>query len=263
MKMNYKISVFLVMIVLFLIMPSGTTNSQVNIVGSTSVQPICEELVSEYKKTHGDVDINVQGGGSNLGIKCTSNCLADIGMSSKQVNESDLIEYEIGVEGIAIVVNPANPINDLSTAQIRNIFSGNISDWNEISNHSGKINVIVREDGSGTLDAFKHSIMNFSEIREDAIIQNSAGAVKQIVADDENAIGFVSLPHLDDSLKDVSIDNVEISQESVLNGSYNLQRPFILLTNKTPDDETLSFINWILSNESSQIFEKEKLIKID
>lgn len=261
--MNYKISIFLVIIGLFLIMPSGTTSSQVNIVGSTSVQPICEELVEEYKKTHSDVDINVQGGGSNLGIKCTNNCLADIGMSSKDVNESELIEYEIGVEGIAIVVNPANPTDDLSTSQIRNIFSGNVTDWNEISNHSGKINVIVREDGSGTLDSFKCSIMNSSEIREDAIIQNSAGAVKQIVAEDENAVGFVSLAHLDDSLKDISVDNVEISQESVLDGSYNIQRPFVLLTNKTPDDETLSFINWTLSNESCKIFEKEKLIKID
>lgn len=263
MKMNYKISIFLLIMGLFLLIPSGTTNSQLNIVGSTSVQPICEELVDEYKKTHNDVDINVQGGGSNLGIKCTNNCLADIGMSSKEVNESNLIEYEIGVEGIAIVVNPANPIDDLSTAQIRNVFSGNVSDWSEISNHSGKINVIVREEGSGTLDSFKYSIMNFTEIREDAIIQNSAGAIKQIVADDKNAIGFVSLTHLDGSLKDIGIDNVKISRESVLNKSYSLQRPFVLLTDKTPDEETLSFINWTLSNESSQIFEKEKVIKID
>ena len=248
---------------LFLIMPSGTTSCQLNIVGSTSVQPVCEELVNEYKKTHDDVDINVQGGGSNLGIKCTDNCLADIGMSSKEVNESNLNEYKIGVEGIAVVVNPSNPINDLSTSQVRDIFSGNIADWNEISNYSGKINVIVREEGSGTLDTFKCSIMNRCEIKEDAVVQNSAGAVKQIVAEDKNAIGFVSLAHLDDNLKDIGIDNVRISQNAILNGSYKLQRPFVLLTDKNPDNETSRFINWTLSSESSKIFEKENLIKID
>ena len=262
MRINYRVFIFIMMIGLFLVTPLENSNG-INIVGSTSVQPICEELADEYKKTHGGVDINVQGGGSGLGIKCANNCLADIGMSSKEVSEEDLNEYQIGIEGIAVVVHPDNPISDLSTNQIKNIFSGNISDWNEISGYSGKINVIVREEGSGTLDAFKDSIMNSSDIKEDAIVQNSAGAVKQSIVQDKNAIGFVSLTHLDDDLKDVSIDNVKIANTSILDGSYKLQRPFLLLTNKTPDNSTLDFISWTLSNESSEIFEKEKIIKID
>lgn len=262
MRIGYKIFIFLMMIGLFLANPLESSNS-ITIVGSTSVQPICEELANEYKKTHNDIDINVQGGGTGLGIKCADNCIADIGMSSKEVSEDNLNEYRIGVEGIAIVVNPDNPINDLSTNQIKNIFSGNISDWREISNYSGKINVIVREEGSGTLDAFKGSIMNTSEIKDDAIVQNSAGAVKQSVIQDKNAIGFVSLTHLDDNLKDIGIDNVKVSSKSILDGSYKLQRPFLLLTDKTPDNSTLEFIDWTLSNESSEIFQKEKIIKID
>ena len=247
---------------LFLANPLEGTDS-ITIVGSTSVQPICEELANEYKKTHNGVDINVQGGGSGLGIKCANNCLADIGMSSKEVNEDNLNEYQMGIEGIAVVVHPNNSISDLSTEQIRDIFSGNVSNWNEVSNYSGKINVIVREEGSGTLDAFKDSIMNASEIKEDAIVQNSAGAVKQSIVQDKNAIGFVSLAHLDENLKDIRIDDVKISSEAILDGSYKLQRPFLLLTNNAPDDSTLDFINWTLSNESSEIFEKEKIIRID
>ena len=262
MRINYKVFIFLMIVGLFLVNPSESSNC-INIVGSTSVQPICEELANEYKKTHNDIDINVQGGGTGLGIKCAKNCIADIGMSSKEINEYNLTEYQIGIEGIAIAVNPDNPINDLSTEQIKNIFSGNISDWHELSNYSGKINVIVREEGSGTLDAFKDSIMDGSEIKDDAIVQNSAGAVKQGIIQDKNAIGFVSLTHLDSNLKDVGIDNVKASSNSILDGSYKLQRPFLLLTNKTPDNSTLEFINWTLSNESSEIFQKEKIIKID
>ena len=262
MRINYKIFISLVILVLFLVNPLESGNC-IDIVGSTSVQPICEELSKEYKKTHKDIDINVQGGGTGLGIKCTNSSIADIGMSSKVTAEDNLNEYQIGVEGIAIVVNPDNSINDLSIDQIKNIFSGNISDWSEISDYSGKINVIVREEGSGTLDAFKDSIMNGSEIKDDAIVQNSAGAVKQSIVQDKNAIGFVSLTHLDDNLKDIAIDNVKISSKSILDGSYKLQRPFLLLTNKTPDNSTLEFINWTLSNESSEIFQKEKIIKID
>lgn len=263
MRKKYLFSLVVMVIALILLIPSGESNFKLDVVGSTSVQPVCEELVEEYKKTHPDVDINVQGGGSSLGIKCSENSLADIGMSSKEVNCSDLDVYEIGIEGIVVVVNPKNEISDLSCGEIRDIFSGEIKNWDEISNQSGKINVIVREEGSGTLDAFKEIIMNGSEIKKDAIIQNSAGAVKQSVIQDKDAIGFVSLSHLDKDIKPISIGGINISEESLRDGSYGLQRPFLLLTNKTPNTQTMEFINWTLSDESVEIFEKEMIYKFD
>lgn len=246
-----------------LITPLHTSSSQLNIVGSTSVQPICEQLAEEYKKSHEGVDINVQGGGTGLGIRCADDSLADIGMSSKEVSSDSLDEYELGREGILVVVNPNNPINDLSSKQIKDIFSGDITDWSEISNVSGKIHVVTREEGSGTLDAFKDIVMNGSNIRPDAIIQNSAGAIKQMVAQDRNAIGFVSLVHLDETLKDISIGGVKCSENSIKDGTYELQRPFLLLTNKNPDNETMEFIDWSLSNESQVILESKKIIRTD
>ena len=263
MMRNNKLFLLLIVMGLILIMPINNANSQLNIVGSTSIQPVCEELVEEYKKTHVDVDINIQGGGSGLGIKCSENCLADIGMSSKEVDNDKLNVYNVGTEGIVIVVNPNNPINDLSTNQIRDIFSGKITDWSEISNESGKINVISREEGSGTLDSFKNIIMKNSQIKKEAIILNSPGAIKQSVIQDENAIGFVSLVHADENLKMLSIDGVEISEKSICDGSYKLQRPFLFTTSKTPNNETLKFINWVLSDESQKIFKKEKIFRFD
>ena len=263
MNMKYVFIILALSILTFLALPFQNADSNLTIAGSTSVQPFCEELVEEYKKSNPDVDINVQGGGSSLGVKCANNSAAHIGMASKDVNESNLIEYELGKEGMAIVVNNANPVDDLSSDDLRDIFSGNITDWREVSNKSGNINVFVREEGSGTFNAFKSIIMDDSDIKDDAVVQNSAGAIKQSVVQDKDAIAFVSLCHLDKNIKSVRVDGVEISQDSIKNGSYRLQRPFVFLTNKTPSKETLDFINWSLSDESSEIFQNEGIIKID
>ena len=153
-------------------------------------------------------------------------------------------------------------INDISTEELQEIFSGKIKNWNEISNKSGKINVITREEGSGTLDSFKKTIMKNNSIKKDAIVQNSAGSIKQSVMHDENAIGFVSLIHIDKQVKNLSIDKITPSDESVMDGSYKLERPFILLTNQKPNNHTTDFINWIKSNESQEIFNREKIIRV-
>lgn len=242
-------------------MPTDDSNLKLNIVGSTSVQPICEKFVDEYKKTNRDVDINVQGGGTSLGVKCTNNSLADIGMSSKEINCENLNEYEIGREGIVIVVNNDNPIEDMSTCEIQDIFSGKITNWNEISSYDGKINVIVREEGSGTLDAFRDVIMKKTDIKKDAIVQNSQGSVSQAVINDKNAIGFVSFSYLNENLNPVSIDGVKVSESSIRDGSYKLQRPFVFLTDETPNKEIKDFMDWVRSDESDEIFKQERIIK--
>lgn len=105
--------------------------------------------------------------------------------------------------------------------------------------------------------------MNDSKIRKDAIIQNSAGAVKQSIIQDKNAIGFVSLAHADENIKVLSIDGVEISKKSIKDESYKLQRPFLLITNNTPSDETANFINWAISGKSQELLEKEMIFKVD
>ncbi len=236
------------------------SSQELDIVGSSSVQPICEDLAEEYKKTHKNIDINVQGGGSSLAIKCAKNNHADIGMASMDVeNDSNLRTYELGREAIAVVINSKNPVNDLSSDEIQEIFGGNITDWSEISNKSGKINVFVREEGSGTLNTFKEVIMKNQTIKNGVIVQNSAGAIKQSVIQDENAIGFVSLSHLDSSLKNVSVDGICPSKENIVGDVYKLQRPFLLLTNSTPSAETQDFINWAVSDEASIFLKDEKI----
>lgn len=262
MRIEYKILTVLLIILTILCMSTVESNtSTLSIVGSSSVQPVCEQLAEEYKKTKPGMDINIQGGGSSLGIKCANLSVADIGMSSKQIKCNNLTEYEIGREGIVIIVNENNPINDLSTKELQMIFSGEITNWREISSMSGNIHTIIREEGSGTLDSFKDIIMKNTSIKKDAIVQNSAGSIKHAVIHDRYAIGFVSLTHLDDSIKSISLDGVSASKNSILDGSYKLQRPFILLTNETPDNKTKDFTDWVMSEESQNVLENEKIFR--
>lgn len=250
--------IFIITIIIAVILLcSNPTADSINIVGSTSVQPICEELVEEYKKIHPDDDINIQGGGSSLAIKCTKNNISDIGMVSCDVNHTKT--YELGRESIIIIVNPDNPVSDLTTAQLKDIFSGKICDWSQITSKHGKINVIIREKGSGTLTSFEKLIMNNTDFKKDAIIQNSAGAVKQSVMQDKNAIGFVSLTHLDENIKDIKINGISASQNTIQDGSYTLQRPFTLICDKTPDNQTLKFLKWTQTKEAEEILNNQMI----
>lgn len=264
MRTEYKILTVLLIILTIVSVTSVESNRpSLSIVGSSSVQPVCEQLTEEYRKTRNDIDINIQGGGSSLGIKCANSSVADIGMSSKKITCENLTEYEIGQEAIVIIVNENNPITDLSAEELQMIFSGEITNWEEISNMSGNIHTIMREEGSGTLDSFKNIIMKNKSIKKDATVQNSAGSIKHTVIQDKYAIGFVSLTHLDENLKEISIDGVYASKKSILDGSYKLQRPFILLTNETPGAQTDEFIKWVMSEESKSILEGEKSFGVD
>ncbi|MBC7118808.1 MAG: phosphate ABC transporter substrate-binding protein, partial [Methanobacteriaceae archaeon] len=237
---------------------------RIDIVGSTSVQPVAEKLAAEYMKKHPDVKINVQGGGSSVGITQAQQGTADIGTSSKDLKEDEkkgLKVYLIGKDGIVVIVNKQNKIQGLTTEQIRDIFSGKISNWNEVGGPDAKITVITREEGSGTRKAFEEIVMGKeAKIRKDAIVESSTEAVKQAVKQDPNAIGFISLANLDDTVKALEIDGIIPSEKTVADGSYKLQRPFLFLTKGEPTGVVKDFIDWVLSPEGQAIVKSEKVV---
>lgn len=264
MKSNNKYIIFSLILALGFIMliQSNANSGEVNIIGSSSIQPICEDLVEEYKKNRSETEITVQGGGSNMAIKCVSADVADIGMCSKQLdNEYNFTEYELGREGIVVAVHPSNNVSDLSADELKGIFDGNITNWNQVGGENKSINVYVREEGSGTLDAFKTTIMNQTPILNDAIVFNSQGSIKQAIGQDTSSIGIVSLSYLDDDINALSVDGVYPTEKSIVNGTYLLQRPFLLLIKNNPSKETLDFINWINSSEASDIMDENKIIR--
>lgn len=268
MKTTKKITIIIIAIFIIggITLFSGSGSSErVNIVGSSSVQPASEKLAETYEKTHPDIKINVQGGGSSVGIKSAQEGLADIGTSSKELKDDEkqgLTEYNIGNDGIVIAVNNKNIVNDLSKDQLKDIFSGKITNWNQVGGTDGEIHIITREAGSGTLDAFENLIMDENtKIKSNAIVQSSTESVKQSVKQDENAIGFVSFADMSDDAKSLSIDGVNPSIETIADGSYELQRPFLFLVKGNPSGELKDFIEWVNGSEAQKILNNEKIIK--
>ncbi len=241
------------------------SHERIDIVGSTSVQPVVEKLVEDYKKTNPDAHINVQGGGSSVGIKSAQDGIADIGTSSKSLKNDEkqgLTEYTLGQDGIVIAVNSKNPVNDLSKEELKGIFSGKIDNWNQVGGSDGKINVITREAGSGTLDAFESIVMGKdTKMKSDVVVQSSTESVKQSVKQDENAIGFVSFAHITSDVKSLSVEGVSPSTETIADGSYELQRPFLFLIKGSPSGDLKEFIDWINGPNGQKILNEEKIIK--
>lgn len=271
MDQKYIIGIIVAIIVIvgaYLLLAGGTGGQQtIQIAGSTSVQPVAEKLAEAYSQKYPNVKITVQGGGSSVGIKSAQDGTADIGTSSKELKPEEkagLSEFLIGKDGIVIVVNTKNTaVSDLTEDQVKDIFSGKITNWKEVGGSDETINVITREEGSGTRGAFEDIIMGKeTKIKGDAIVQGSSEAAKQTVAQDPNAIGYVSLAHLSPDVKALKIGGVEPSAQTVLDGTYEVQRPFLFLTKGEPTGAIKAFIDWVLSPEGQEIVKSEKVVPV-
>lgn len=239
-----------------------TAGSGMIVAGSTSVQPYAEVLAEEYMLLNPEYPIDIQGGGSSAGITAAQTQSAAIGMSSRslKVDELDLWQVEIAMDGLVLIVNPKNPIEGLSLNQICDIYAGTITQWSQLGGSSSNIHLIAREEGSGTRAAFTELVMGEVEITPKAIVQDSNGSVMQLVAGDSNAIGFISLGLVDDQVKALDLDGVEATGENIMNGTYTLARPFLFVTKDEPTGLTKSFIDFILSWEGQKILSDEGLI---
>jgi len=229
------------------------------------VQPYVEILAEEYAILHPETVIDVQGGGSSAGITAVESNTADIGMSSRHLKESeqDLWSVEITKDGLAIIVNPKNPVGNLTLEQLCDIYAGGIVNWRQLGGEDKKIHIIAREEGSGTRSAFEELVMGERRISPRAIVQDSNGAVRQLVADDPYSIGFISLGLVDVGEKPVKalrIDGTEASRDNIINGSYKLYRSFILVAKEEPSGPILQFIDYIHSPEGRRILSDEGLI---
>lgn len=234
------------------------------VAGSTSVQPYAEVLAEEYMIINRQSPIDIQGGGSSAGITAAQTESAAIGMSSRSLYEEELElwQIEIAMDGLVLIVNPKNPIENLSLNEIRDIYAGTITQWSQLGGSSSKINIIAREEGSGTRGAFTELLMGEVEITPKAIVQDSNGSVMQLVAGDPNAIGFISLGLVNDQVKALALDGVEAIGENIINGTYTLARPFLFVTKDEPTGLTKDFIDFVLSSEGQKLLSDEGLIPI-
>lgn len=237
---------------------SGT----IDVVGSTSVQPLAEELANAFKEKESGVTVNIQGVGSTAGVKAAHDGTADIGTASRNLKEEEkgwgLKEVTIALDGIAVIVHPNNKLEDLTAEQVTKIFKGEITNWKDVGGEDKEILVVSREEGSGTRGAFEE-IMEFEdELIADALIAGSNGEVKQNVSQKEDSIGYLSLGIVDDTVKKVKVDGAECTVETIKAGNYPVQRPFLMLTQDGKESDLVkAFLDFILSEEGQKVVSGE------
>jgi phosphate transport system substrate-binding protein len=232
------------------------------IAGSTSVQPFIEKLAEYFMEKHPEITVNVQGGGSTAGIQATMNKTCDIGTSSRNLrpDEQGLKIIRIAVDGIAVIVHRSNPIDNLSIEAIRGIFSGKITLWREVGGRDEMIIPVTREEGSGTRGSFEDMIMGDVAISDACLVQDSNGAVREIIATTPQGIGFISVGLVDERVKAVAIDGVEPNIVNLVKGTYRFCRPFLLLLREEPTGEIKEFIDYVLSQEAQNTLKQDGLI---
>ncbi len=243
--------------------PGGSTHS-VCVAGSTSVQPFAEKLAEIFMHQHPEIRVDVQGGGSSAGIQAAVQGAANLGSSSRELlgDEKKLQEIPIAYDGIAVIVHPSNPLTNMSLEQLRQIFEGKTKDWRSLGLPPPPIHLITREEGSGTREAFEHLVMGKNEITPSALVQDSNGSVRELVAGDPNSLGYISAGLVDDRVKAVAIDGVSPTIENIKNHTYELRRRFLLVSRQAPAGACKDFVDFILSPQGQQILEKEGLVGI-
>ena len=201
--------------------------------GSTSMEKVIGALSEQFMADNSGVKVTYDATGSGTGIEAAKNGTCDISLSSRALKDEEaaagLVGTTVALDGIAVIVNPANGVEDLTVEQIAQIFSGEITDWSQLGGQSGTISCIGREAGSGTRDGFESITGTTDACKLDQEL-TSTGAVIEAVAGNPNAIGYASLSALKDTVKAVTVGGVTCSEETVLDGSYEIQRPFVLVT---------------------------------
>ena len=243
-------------------------SGQLQLAGSTTVQPLAEVLAESFMEANPDVVIEIQGGGSSVGVTSAGDGTVAIGSASRAIKDSemetypDLNVYTIAYDGIAVIVNPELDIPTLSVEQVRAIFSGSITNFSEVGGPDAEIVVVSREEGSGTRAAFEELVLTYKDangesitdpITENALLQQSNGQISTVVSTTPNTIGYLSFGYLSDAVKGVAIDTIAPTIENVKNGTYSIFRPLNLLTNGEAQGLAKAFIDFILSDAGQEI----------
>ncbi len=230
----------------------------VNVSGSTSMESVVLALGEAFKEMYPDVTVNYSGTGSGAGIEAAQTGTSDIGLSSRELKEEETaagaVANVVAKDGVAVIVNPANGVEDLTVEQIADIFSGKITNWSELGGEDMEIAVYGREAGSGTRGAFEEivGVVDACQLTNE---YSSTGDLVGNVAGNENAIGYASLSAVDETVKAVKVAGVECTEDTVKDGSYAIQRPFVMVTKEgtTLSAAAQAFLDYAMSAEAAPI----------
>ncbi|WP_406655682.1 PstS family phosphate ABC transporter substrate-binding protein [Methanolobus sp. ZRKC2] len=238
-----------------------TLTGSIIVKGSDTVLPLSQAEAEDFMIENPETSVTIIGGGSGVGVAALIDDEVEIAMTSRLMKESEVEEaeangvtplrHEIAIDGIAVIVNPENPVNELTYDQLKGIYDGSISNWADVGGDDRKIAVMSRDSSSGTYEYFKEEILEDEAYRQDALTQPSTGAIVQEVSQNEGAIGYIGFAYLDESTKAISLDSgegfVEATEENIISGDYPLARPLQYYTNGEPEGLTKEYIDFVMS----------------
>lgn len=243
-------------------------SGSISMVGSTSMEKLANALSEAFMEEYPDVTVTAEFVGSGAGIEAVTNGTADIGNSSRSLKDEEkaagVVENVVAIDGIAVCVDPANEVADLTKEQLTDIYNGTVTNWKEVGGADEPIIVIGREAGSGTRGAFEE-LVDLKDACKYANELDSTGAVIAKVASTPGAIGYASLDALDDSVKALSLEGVEATAENIKAGNYFLSRPFVMATKgeiSEQSDLVQAWFDFVLGDEGQQVASEVGLITV-
>ena len=244
-------------------------SGSISMVGSTSMEKFANALREAFMEKYPKVTVTAEFVGSGAGIEAVSNGTADIGNSSRNLKDEEkakgVAENIVAIDGIAVVVDPANTVEDLTKDQLTNIYDGSVTNWKDVGGNDAPIVVVGREAGSGTRGAFEE-LLKLEDACKYSNELDSTGAVMAKVASTPGSIGYVSLDVLDDTVKAVKLDGAEPTEENIKAGKYFLSRPFVMATKgeiSEQSDLVKALFDFIYSDEGSELVKSVGLITAD
>ena len=240
----------------------------INISGGTAHIPVMRDAAQSIMKTNPNIRITVAGGGSGVGVKMVGEGLVQIGNTGRQLKPDEiknygLVSFPFAIDGVAVVVHPQNPVSELSQQQLTSIFSGQITNWQQVGGKNARITLYSREDGSGTRETFETLAIKNGKTATSANVVNSNGAMKTAVSRDVNALGYVGIGHLNAQIKGIVLDGMKPSQQNATNGSYRVTRLLYMNTKGNPQGVVADFINYIYSADGRKIITKAGYIPVN
>ena len=249
--------------------PAETLSGKLSLSGSTSMEKVCEALAETFMEEYPDVTVTVEYTGSGAGIESVTSKMVDIGNSSRALKDTEkekgVVENVIAIDGIAVITNNSNEVENLTKEDLIKIYTGEIKNWKELGGKDENIVVLGREAGSGTRGAFEE-LLGIVDSCVYAGELDSTGGVKAKVASTEGTIGYVSLDVVDDTVKALKLDGVEATEANIKAGSYLLSRPFVMATNgeiSAQNEIVQTWFDYIKSAEGQEVIKSVGLILPD
>ena len=270
--MRKYIIIILTLVLSFAALSLAAKGKQITCSGSTTVLPIAQAAAEAYMDTHPDLNISVRGGGSGVGVAALQNGTVQIANSSRPIKSKEISAckakgvdpraYVIANDAIAIVVHKGNAVQNLSIKQIKDIYTGKITNWKQVGGPSLPIVVVSRDVASGTFEVFNEKALGGAKVAASAQLLASNNAVVTAVSTTPGAIGYAGLGYITDGINVVKVENVTPSETTAKNGTYKLARKLYMYTNGKAKGDVGNFIGWLQSPAGQEIVKQQGFISL-